>query len=230
MAKPVIVVNFKTYERATGRRAFALARKIAEVAKSTKTSWIVCPQHADLFMARYLEIPVFAQHVDAVEPGRNTGFVTPYSLRANGVKGSLVNHSEHRMPFKQIALAVELLKKYRLKSIVCANSVREAAKIAKEIKPDYVAVEPPELIGTGISVSQAKPEIVEKAAKAVKRHGIKFLCGAGISKGEDVRKAVELGADGVLVASAIANSSSPARVIKDFAKGALLARACSSCG
>ncbi len=221
--KPVIIVNFKTYERATGRKAFVLARKIAEIANATKTNWIVCPQHVDLFMARYLEIPVFAQHVDACEPGRNTGFVTPYSLKINGVKGSLVNHSEHRIPFKEIDNVVELLKKYKLKSVVCANSVREAARIAKKIKPDYVAVEPPGLIGTGISVSKAQPDVVEKSAKAVKKYGVKFLCGAGISNGEDVRMAVKLGADGVLVASAIANSKTPTKVIKNFANGAVLA-------
>ncbi len=215
--KPLIVVNFKTYERATGRKAFGLARKIAEVAKQSKTKWAVCPQHADLWMARYLEIPVFAQHVDACEPGRNTGFVTPYSLKINKVKGSLINHSEHRIAFKEIKSAVNLMRKYNLTSIVCANSVREARRIAKEIKPDYIAVEPTELIGTGISVSETKPKIVASAAKAVKKYGVKFLCGAGISKGSDVKRAMELGADGVLVASAIANSSTPKKIIKEFA-------------
>ncbi len=221
--RPLIVVNFKTYERATGKRALSLARKIERIAKQTKTKWIVCPQHADLFIAKHLSIPVFAQHVDACEPGRNTGFVTPLSLKLAGVRGSLLNHSEHRLDFKLIKATVELMRKYKLASVVCANSAREAKRIAEEVHPDFVALEPPELIGTGISVSQAKPEIVEKSANAVKKYGVRFLCGAGISSGEDVRRAAELGADGVLVASAIANSSSPVKIIKNFAKGALLA-------
>lgn len=216
---PVIIVNFKSYERATGKKALHLTRKISELTKDAKSKWIVCPQHVDLWIAKEVKIPVFAQHVDALEPGRGTGYVTPYSLKIYGVKGSLINHSEHRLPFKEIKARVEILKKYKMQSVVCANTVREASKLAK-LKPDYIAVEPPELIGTGISVSKAKPEIVEKAAKAVKKHGVKFLCGAGISSGEDVRKALELGAHGVLVASAIANSKHAVNVIKDFIRGA----------
>jgi triosephosphate isomerase len=217
-AKGIIVVNFKTYKEATGKKALSLAKKIATVSKASKTSWIICPQHADLWIAKHVPLPVFAQHVDACEPGRNTGFVTPYSLKTNGIKGSIINHSEHRLPMKVIENTITLMKKYDLMTIVCANSPREAAKIAK-LRPDFVAVEPPELIGTGISVSRAQPEIIEKSAKAVKKYGVKFLCGAGISSGEDVRKAIELGADGVLVASAIAKAQRPLKVIKEFAEG-----------
>ncbi len=216
--KPVIMVNFKTYARATGKKALNLARKISELTKKSKSKWVVCPQHIDLWMAKYMEIPVYAQHVDALEPGRGTGYVTPYSLKLYGIKGSLINHSEHRLSVKEIKARIEILKKYKMVSVVCANSVKEASKLAR-LKPDYIAVEPPELIGTGISVSEAQPEIVERSAKVVKKHGVKFLCGAGISKGDDVKRAIELGADGVLVASAIANSKNPVKVIKDFLKG-----------
>ena len=216
--KPIIMVNFKTYARATGKKALNLARKISELTKKSKSKWVVCPQHIDLWMAKYMEIPVYAQHVDALEPGRGTGYVTPYSLKLYGIKGSLINHSEHRLSVKEIKTRIEILKKYKMVSVVCANSVKEASKLAR-LKPNYIAVEPPELIGTGISVSEAKPEVVERSAKVVKKHGVKFLCGAGISKGDDVKRAIELGADGVLVASAIANSKNPVKVIKDFLKG-----------
>lgn len=219
--RPVIIVNFKTYERATRKKALNLAKKISDLTKNSRSKWIVCPQHVDLWIAKYIEIPVYAQHVDALEPGRGTGYITPFSLKLYGIKGSLVNHSEHRLSLKEIKARVEILRKYKMVSVVCANTVREASRLAK-LKPDYIAVEPPELIGSGISVSEAKPEIIEKSAKVVKRHGVKFLCGAGISKGEDVKKALELGADGVLVASAIANSKNPAKVIKDFIRGAEL--------
>ena len=219
--KPVIIVNFKTYEKATGKKALKLAEKIYEHTKNSKSKWIICPQHVDIWIAKHVKIPVYAQHVDALEPGRGTGYITPFSLKAYGVKGSLINHSEHRLPVKEIKARIEILKKYNMVSVVCANTVREASMLAK-LKPDYIAVEPPELIGSGISVSEAKPEIIEKSAKIVKKQGVKFLCGAGISKGEDVKKALELGADGVLVASAIANSKNPVKVIKDFIRGAEL--------
>ncbi len=220
MKKPLIVVNLKSYKEAVGKKAFDIARKITELTKNTKTQWVVCPQFVDLFMAKYVDIPVFSQHTDPFEPGRGTGYVTPFALKTWKVKGSLLNHSEHRLKFSELKKTAELLKKYGLKVIACANSVREASRIAKEVKPDYVAIEPPELIGTGIPVSEAKPEVVEKGAKAVKKYGVGFLCGAGISSGKDVQKALELGADGVLVASAIVKAKSKAKIIKEFVKGA----------
>jgi len=45
----------------------------------------------------------------------------------------------------------------------------------------------------------------------------KILCGAGIVSGEDVKKAVELGADGVLVASSIVKAQDWEAKIRELA-------------
>jgi triosephosphate isomerase len=87
------------------------------------------------------------------------------------------------------------------------------------MRPDITSVEPPELIGTGISVSKAKPEIVTDTVKLVHKVDPKMiiLCGAGISTAEDVFIALKLGTRGVLVASGIVKAKDPYTVLRAFA-------------
>ena len=79
-------------------------------------------------------------------------------------------------------------------------------------------MEPPELIGTGIPVSQAQPEVVEDSVKGVKaiNKDVKVLCGAGITNGDDMKAAMDLGADGVLLASGIIKAESPKDALLDL--------------
>jgi len=80
-------------------------------------------------------------------------------------------------------------------------------------------VEPPELIGSGIAVSKAKPELIERTVSAARKagYGGRILCGAGIVSGEDVAKAVELGADGVLVASSVVKAADWESKVRELA-------------
>ena len=52
----------------------------------------------------------------------------------------------------------------------------------------------------------------------MEENGIIPLCGAGIVSGEDVKKAIELGTRGVLVASSIVKSKDPCRAASSMAK------------
>ncbi len=220
MELPRIIVNFKAYREALGRRAIEIARAAEEVWKETGVLIGVAPQTIDLReVTASVEIPVFAQHVDPVEPGARTGSVTAEAIKDAGSIGSLLNHSEKRMRIDEIETALNLLKKNGLTSVVCANDPT-VGKAVSDLNPDAVAVEPPELIGTGISVSEAKPEIVEKSVKMVK--GIVYV-GAGVSKKEDVVKSLELGAYGVLLASAVAKAKDPKQKLLELAEGVLTA-------
>ncbi|HKJ60175.1 MAG TPA: triose-phosphate isomerase, partial [Halobacteriales archaeon] len=89
---------------------------------------------------------------------------------------------------------------------------------AATLGPDAVAVEPPELIGTGTPVSRADPDVVRDAVDAVAAVApdVDVLCGAGISTGDDVVAARELGADGVLLASGVAKADDPAAALSDL--------------
>jgi triosephosphate isomerase len=88
--------------------------------------------------------------------------------------------------------------------VVCAKDVDDARRLAR-YRPAYLAVEPPELIGGDRSVATAQPEVIRDAVRAVREVSptTSVLCGAGVHDRNDVRIALELGAVGVLVASAV---------------------------
>src|SRR5689334_2977064 len=178
---------------------------------------IVPPQHLLSEIAKY-SIPVFAQHVDVANIGSTTGFIVPEILKKSKVSGSLINHSEHRISEKEITELVPRLRKLDMISVVCVKDVKEAEKYAK-LNPDYIAIEPPELIGTGKAVSKEKPEVITKSVMAVKqaKNSTKLLCGAGIVSGKDVAKAIQLGAKGILVASGIVKAKNWNDIVEEFA-------------
>ena len=219
MKTPVIVVNFKTYREATGKNAVSLAKLCEKVAKESKTNIIAAVQAADIAaVSKAVRIPVWAQHVDNIAYGKNTGFILPDAVKEAGASGTLLNHAEHKLDYKILAATIEICKRLGLTTVVCAANNREAAAAAR-FSPDFIAVEPPELIGTGIPVSKAKPEVVTKSIAAVNKvKSIPVLCGAGINKGEDVKKALELGTEGVLLASSVTTAGNPEAVLRDLVK------------
>ncbi|MCW3136580.1 MAG: triose-phosphate isomerase [Canidatus Methanoxibalbensis ujae] len=218
---PVIVINVKAYEESIGERGMALARVCEEVASEKGVSIAICPQQVFLAqVASAVSIPCFAQHVDAVFPGSHTGFVTLEAVKASGAVGTLVNHSEHRMKLADIEFIVSRAAEIGMLTIVCTNNVR-VSRAVSALRPYSVAVEPPELIGTGRAVSKVDPAIVSDTVKAVKEvhEDCVVLCGAGITSGEDVRAAVELGADGVLLASGVVKAENPKNALLDLVSG-----------
>jgi triosephosphate isomerase len=217
---PVVIINFKTFSEATGKKAVELARNAEKVCRQTKVSFGVAPQFADLVaVANAVAIPVFAQHVDPIKPGNYTGHVLAESLREAGVAGTLINHSERQLKLSDIDEAVKIVHANRLLSLVCANNPSTSVAVAT-LKPDLIAIEPPELIGTGIPVSRVQPEVVAGTVTLVRNlnKDVVILCGAGISSGEDVAAALRLGTQGVLVASGIVKSKDPYVTMRDFAE------------
>lgn len=216
--KKVIALNFKTYKESLGERGMALCEIAAEVSLVSGVRIIVAPQVTDLREAVKAYDDVFAQHCDAATQGAFTGSTIAEGLKHAGVKGSLLNHSEHRMEKGVVARAIERLGANGLESMVCAHDANETAELAK-LRPTFVAVEPPELIGKGISVSSARPEVVKNAVELVERSakGVPVLCGAGVSTAADVKKASQLGASGVLLASAYVMSKDPKKLLEDMA-------------
>jgi len=217
---PVIIVNFKTYLESTGKRAVELAKKAEKVYRETSIYVGVVPQLADLSaVAQAVEIPVFAQHIDPIKPGGYTGHVLAEAVKEAGAIGTLINHSERRLKLSDIDEIVKLAREKGLMSVVCANNPSTSVAVSS-LNPDLVAIEPPELIGTGIPVSKAQPEIVSGTVQLVREVNkkITILCGAGISHGEDVSAALKLGTQGVLVASGIVKAKDPYAIILEFAE------------
>lgn len=215
---PLIVVNFKTYEESTGENAVKIAKCAERVAGERGMTIAVCPQYADIYrVASQVNIPVFAQHVDGIPPGSYTGHVLAKSVKEAGAVGTLINHSERRLTLAEIDASIQAAKKEGLITIVCTNNP-STTRAAAALSPDFVAIEPPELIGTGIPVSRANPKVVTDSVDAVREINpkVKVLCGAGISKGIDVKAAIELGTCGVLLASGVTKAKDPEAALRDL--------------
>ena len=217
---PIILINFKTYQEATGNKALKLAETAEKVSVETEVCIGLAPQLTDIApVARLVTLPVFAQHIDPITPGSFTGHVLPESVKEAGATGTLINHSERRLRLADIDTIIKRAREAGLVSVVCANNPDVSAAVAA-LKPNMLAVEPPELIGTGIPVSKAKPEVVSGTVELVKEinSDVVVLCGAGITKGEDVAAALRLGTEGVLVASGVVKAKDPYRILLDFAE------------
>ncbi|MCX8195207.1 MAG: triose-phosphate isomerase [Candidatus Micrarchaeota archaeon] len=215
--KPIIALNLKSYPESLGKGGLELVRIAREVSKETGVRVIVAPQAVDLAAAAKMHRDIFAQHVDSQRQGAYTGWLTCEAIKSAGCIGSLVNHSEHRLSEEAIAATIARLKEAGLESMLCTKDTQESVRLAR-YRPTFIAVEPPELIGSGISVSTAKPEVVSGTVEAVARvKGPPVLCGAGVSTGSDVKKAIELGAAGVLLASAYVKAKNPRKLLAEMA-------------
>ena len=218
MNTPIVILNYKTYLESSGENALELARALKSASEESGITMVAAPQAADIYRIQdQISLPIFAQHIDPITPGGHTGSNLIETLIEAGISGSLINHSENRMKLADIDEVIQLCKHNDIESCVCTNNIATSKAIAT-FSPDAVAVEPPELIGTGIPVSQAQPEVVEDSVKGVKsiNKKIKVLCGAGISTGDDMKAAMDLGADGVLLASGIVKAENPKEALLDL--------------
>ncbi len=215
----MFVINCKNYKEISGDKINKFVKTAEKISKKFKVKISIAPPQHLIGVVANSSIPILAQHIDDSKVGSTTGFIIPELLKKSKVNGSLINHSEHRISSNEIRKLVSKLKDLKMISIVCVKDVAEARKYAK-LNPDYIAIEPPELIGSGKAVSKEKPELITKAAAAVKsaKNNTKLLCGAGIVSGEDVAKAIELGSKGILVASGIVKSKDWNKIMTEFAK------------
>jgi len=214
MELPILLVNFKAYEKSTGMNAVTLAKIHDKISRDTGLSIAIAVSAVDIAaVCAAVSIPVFSQHIDPVDFGAKTGFIPPKLIKNLGAAGTLLNHSEHQLSDDVLQKSIEMSHAAGLFVVACANTPEKGEKIMK-FKPDLIAVEPPELIGGDVSVSKAQPDVIKKSVELIGKD--KVLVGAGVKTGEDVRIALNLGAQGVLVASGVTNASDPEKVILDL--------------
>jgi triosephosphate isomerase len=220
MKLPIIIINYKTYHSTIGEKGLQLTKIVEKVTKDTGVNFAVATNFADMRLnAQNTSVPVFSQHVDFHHAGRFTGYLLPEMIMATGAAGSLINHAEKPMGLMDVSVSVRRLRDLGLTSIVCVDS-RETARAVASFHPDFISLEPPELIGTGVSVSKAKPDIVKDTAIALENiSNIPLLCGAGVSTKEDVQKALKYGAKGILLASAVTKADDPEKILRELAAG-----------
>ena len=160
------------------------------------------------------KIHVFAPHMDPIPVGRGLADILPESLVAAGAEGVMLNHVEKPLSFEVLAETIKRAVEVGLTTIVCADSMADASKIAT-LNPDIIVAEPSELIGTGVSVG---PEYVEAATKCVKdvNPNILVLTAAGIAGGEDVYNTIIAGADATGSSSGVAKAPDRAAMVDEM--------------
>ncbi len=211
-------MNFKTYIEATGKRGVELAKIADQVSRDSGVTIAVAPQFTDLkTVTEAVEIPVFSQHIDPIKPGAYTGHVLADAVKAAGASGTILNHSERRIKISEIEEILSLARVSDLASVVCTDTPGVSAAVAS-LSPDMIAIEPPDLIGTGVAVSKARPELITNAIKRIRSVNgyVDILCGAGVSTAEDVGKALELGTHGVLVSSSVVKGTNPGQLLENM--------------
>ncbi len=213
----VILVNFKNYREASGDWAIRLAKICEKVSGESGIALIPVVSALDLFRVKSaITGPVWVQHVDGVGYGAYTGWLAPEVVKTVGVEGTLLNHSEHKLINDELRKSVTACKETGLKICICADSVEEATRVA-ELNPDFVAYEPPELIGNRErSVSSEHPDIILKVVGAI---NIPVLVGAGVHSAEDIRVGLKLGAKGFLVASDVVLAEDQEKESRELVRG-----------
>lgn len=221
LGSPLLLLNLKSYPGALGVGAERIGGLLESAGRAAGVAVALAPATCDIrYLATKLSIPVLAQHVDALDAGARTGFTVPEAVLAADGRGSLVNHSEHPIEPSAVVRTVDRLRSIDLTAVVCARSVAVAARLAR-CRPPYLAVEPPELIGGQRSVANARPEVISGTVAAVRNVSpvTRVLCGAGVHDRNDVARALELGSEGILVASAVATSDDPRAAIEELLAG-----------
>ena len=204
-----IFINAKAYEQASAKNADKFLKKL----ESAKHKVTVCLQPGDVHLSKSHKTPVWSQHVDPITPGAHTGWILPENMKANGAKGVLINHSEHRT--KELKATIKRCKEVGLKTMLLVPRSKDIIQ-AKKLKPDFLGVEPPELIGSKTVSVADKPKIIETALKNAGK--IPLFVGAGIHSAHDYKVCKEMGVYGLLIASAIVKAKNPTKALDDLFK------------
>src|SRR5919201_7176655 len=176
----MIAGNWKMYD---GPDPSALADRLSRI---QGVDIVVCPPFMRLVAAVEAGLTTYAQNVHWEEDGAFTGEISAKMLKAHGVAGSLVGHSERRQHFGETDETVARRTKAALAAglavIACVGETQEerdagdtetvlriqteAIRDVAEGRPDVaVAYEPVWAIGTGRT---ATPETAQEAHAFIK--------------------------------------------------------------
>lgn len=192
--KPFLMVNPKVY--LYGEKLIKLAKVADKLAQKFQVDILFTGPLIDLprIKAETSHLILTAQHMDMMEPGRGMGHVLPEGLVAAGIQAVVLNHAEKQLTLNVLAKTIKRAKEVGLYTIVCGDSIEECRAIA-QLEPDMMICEPTSLIGTN---KTSDDEYITKTVKTVKEidSNILVLEAAGVSTGNDVKKVLQLGADG----------------------------------
>lgn len=211
----MIIVNFKTYPQTNGENALKMAQICSEAAKQSGVKIIIGVQATDIYrITSQIDIPVFSQHLDPIEPEKNTGFISALALKKAGAVGVFLNHSEHPFSdFNTLEKSHQLAKKEGLETLIFVPQIETAIRV-DQFHPDYIALEEPSLVGKEAMIHFPKfKQIITDFCQKIKSFP---LLGAGIKTHKDVAESLKLGIKGIVFSSQFVNSSYPKQLLLSF--------------
>ena len=212
----MIFLALKTYKQSTGDQVIRLLSSVKKIIAETNVPIIAVAQATDIYRIRKeLDIEVWAQHVDPIDPGKNTGWISPYSVKEAGATGVLINHSEHKVKEEVIIETIKKARQYNLKIVLIGQTV-EMVKKFDSFDIDFLSFEKEDLIASPISMIDQQEETIKSLVKIVKHP---LIIGAGINDGEDTRKSKAVGAVGVLMATYFVTAPDPEKKLRELAEG-----------
>lgn len=212
----IIFLSLKTYKEATGDNVIKLLSSVKKISLESGVTIIPVVQPTDIYrIKKVLNIEVWAQHMDPIDPGKNMGWLSPYSLKDSGASGVIINHSEHKTTDEEVKKILDKAREYQLKNVVIAFDPETVVKY-DSWNPDFISYEKEDAIGTGESMVKTEEGNIKKLVSVLKRP---LIIGAGISTGEDIREAVNLGAKGVIMASRFVLADNPEAKLRELVAG-----------
>ena len=209
----MLFINLKTYELGTGEKALEFVKTVEELKKDIDVPITILAQAVDIRMlANQTTIPIWAQHIDNIIYGKNTGWTLPAAIIDAGAQGTMINHAEHKLPISDVSEIINNYIKVKFQVMVSATAPEEI-RFLDQFKPEYIAYEPQEYIGTKISVVDAAADIIETILSKINS---KLVIGAGIHKPEHIIQGLDLGVKGFLISSDVLLSENPKQRIKEY--------------
>lgn len=196
-----------------GNKMLELAKVIDEAATKLDVDVIVTPQYTDipLLAQNTKRIHVYAQHMDALVPGRGLGSVLPEAVKEAGAEGVMLNHAEKKLDLETLAATIKRADEIGLATIVCTDTLDEIKAVAA-LEPNIIVAEPTALIGTGQTSDMDYVLDTIAAVKAINPE-IMVLQGTGISNGQDVYNVIAAGAEATGSTSGIIKAADPAAMV-----------------
>ena len=220
---PFFEVGIKNY--LFGERVLELAKAADAAAEKYDVDVLMITPYTEI--ARVAQqtrrLIILAPYMDVLHPGRGMADVLPEAIQAAGAKGVVLNHCERPMTLNAIYRTLRRADELGLLTFACADSIAEAKAIA-QLHPDLLNPEPSDWIGgtQGVDLGFAAA-----SAKAIKEIDPSILVeqAAGVVNGEQVRKLVLAGAEGIGVSSGICTAANPEATLADMVRNVSLARA-----
>ncbi|HKZ35156.1 MAG TPA: triose-phosphate isomerase [Patescibacteria group bacterium] len=212
----MIVLSLKTYKESSGDEVIKLARIAEKVNQDTGVPIWLCAQAFDIYrLVQAVKLPIWAQHLDPIDPDRHSGWLSPYSARQVGAVGAVINHAEHTVPLGTIDTTINKCRQYGLKTLVIADTI-DLVKQVIELQPDYLAFERPDLIGGKVAMVDVEADHIKQV---IDLSPVPVIVGAGIRTGDNVKKTLSLGGVGVILASAVVKAADQEAALRELASG-----------